>query len=681
MNSKTSFFSRSIFEANIKRFWWISAGLFVWILAFSLLPLTENNSTDGFSVLNLFAIVYGVVVPPLMFAYLNSANSVTALHAFPIKRSTHYITNIISYLVIMLVPVILGYLIAFGYIGASDVSIRAGQGRYDMIKSLCETLLMNGVIVIIFSGASLLGIMATGNTVAAIVFGAIFAGFPYYTEIFIKGFLEMNVYGIWRNSYLLIENFRVDELNAFMGIMFVVGVLCYIGAWFLYKYRKLEVNGDIIAFKWLKPVFMAGVSVYMGFMGYFYLSDMFEKNIFLMLPFGIIGIIISYMLSKKAFTFKGIWKPMIVYIAAVAVLYVGIKYDLTGFEKRVPDIDDIESVNVVSDQIYNNNGYQSEYVEYNRNRYYFKNPKKISDYAFTDQKDIENVVKLHKYLTEGQEEREKLNSFAELPIVYKLKNGKTVKRVYTISYYEDKQYLEPVYTSEIMRNRKYYYFDCGDAELENITIGDQRLANPDYKIFTASSPEAAALVEALREDMKNLSYETLNYDTRGTTYVDISFVRPLVDEENKPVTSEEIIKSVATFNSRIIISPEHKNTFKLLREYGLFDNVPTVEQVKKIEYKFDTKEAVTVTDREKISEVYNYCAYNNCNGVDNYRGYDVQITLYNDNGGIIMSDCYRIDNTAPAFLYDEYKKYFEDENGIENTDTVKYAEAVATESF
>ena len=91
-----------------------------------------------------------------------------------------------------------------------------------------------------------------------------------------------------------------------------------------------------------------------------------------MLPFGILGIIIAYMLSKKAFTFKGVWKPALIYIAAVFVLFAVVEYDITGFERRIPDIDDVASVNVAYEQFNEDDYNESEsYREFNGKEYYF----------------------------------------------------------------------------------------------------------------------------------------------------------------------------------------------------------------------------------------------------------------------------------------------------------------------
>ncbi len=660
MSSKISFFSSSIFKANMKRFWWISACLFVAVLTFALLPLIEYGYNDGFNTINVLAIGYSIIVPPLLFSYLNSANSVTCMHAFPIKRSTHYITNIISLAVILFVPVIIGFLIG-------QVVSYNGYTRERL--EMCEIFCMNFVMVIIFSGASLLGIMVTGNTVAAIAFGAIFAGFPYYSEIIFKFFLEQNIYGIWGNDVITIQNFRPDKFNTFMGVMLGIGIVCYIVAWLLYKYRKLESNGDIIAFKWLKPVFIAGVSVYMGFLGYFYLSNIFTNNIFFMLPFGILGIIIAYMLSKKAFTLKGVWKPALIYIAAVFVLFAVVEYDITGFERRIPDIDDVASVNVAYEQFNEDDYNESEsYREFNGKEYYFVNPKYLSEYAFTEKEDIQNVMNLHKYLIELKPQYSERSTSTSLPVVYKLKNGNTIKRVYPISFSQDKEYLEPVFTTDLMRNKQYPFFDYEDATLESISITDDRMINgvANNKIFTGTSPEAAALINAIREDIKNLSYETLIYENRGATHIDIAYRRPIVNDKNEPVTSNDVITNVSQFSSGITISPEFTNTVKLLYQYGIFDNTPTVDDITKAAYRIDGGEPIEITDRAQIEELYSYCAYNNCIPERSNRRYyaNVKIEFYSGENVILTEDYYSIDESTPKLILDECKKLYPDEDDL-----------------
>lgn len=587
MNLKTSYFNLPLFKSNLKRFWWMGGAVLLGFLTVALLILFDDNSTDGYTIMNVLLIAVAGVMPAIFFSYLNSPGPVTCLHALPVKRKAHFITNIVTVYTLILVPAIIAYGIGFLY-----CILKEPIHTVDLAENLMALL----VCITIAMSAGTLGSMITGNTIAAIAFAGLLFACPFYGEGVLKGFLSANLYGMWDVTYYSMENMSVLDVNPFMLGWFVVAVAGLIVAWFLYKNRRLEANGDIIAFKFLKPLFIACVSLFSGLIGYFYLGIFFGDSIFLMLPFGILGAVVSYMLAKKAFTLKGIWKPVLIYALFVGVVWAGITFDLTGFERRVPDIDDIESIDMVNvDEFDGMRNYQIIEGE----KYYYK--ASLEDYRYYDKKDFENITRLHADRIENR-----TTDVEKIYISYNLKNGRNLRRVYYASLIDDRELLEPIYCTEQKLKLNHNWL-VNKYPVTEISITDDRVRNSSntFEILVGDSEKAKLLLDALDKDIREASYEDIVSSSNSMTRIQLVYQRELINKDGKVIFDD------------INNHPEHDNfgipenyerTTALLREWGLYDAIYKPEEVSYVELEFNyiSGERIRITDPQKIKEIYDF---------------------------------------------------------------------------
>ncbi len=604
MNLKTSFFNTALFKANLKRFWWISVCYLILFLTVGILPLVDysgmgNPYTDTFIVLNVISMCSSAFMPVILFSYLNASGAVTCLHAFPIKRRAHYITNLFTAFLLFFVPSLIGYGFSWIYSAMYYPEILGELFEYFIMTIILNTFTISG---------AMLGVMATGNTIAAIVFGGLFIFFPFYAETIIKSFLNINVYGIWKEEFFFSKNFSVTKPTPFMAGCFVAGIVLLVLCWFMYKHRKLETNGDIISYNFLKPVFIACVSVFLGFLGYYYFSQIYNlNNIFFMLPFGLVGIVISYMLSKKAFTLKGIHKPVILYVLAVCALFLTIKFDIFGYERRVPELENVESVNLYYGQILNNYNRHIYYID--GSEYEYIEPITNDMFEITDTEDIQNVIVLHSHLIETK--NEKLREYGEtVPVVYTLKNGRQIKRMYNVSYELDKEFLKPVWETEQKKLEEWQILLPLDREIISVTITDIRLksSNNTFAIYNGDSEVSKALIDALKTDLQSASLEDIFCNRRGVTRINIQSTRPMKNTETGEfLTSKDAQSTYHQDSFSTVISSEFKNTLALLNSLGLEERAAKVEDVQYIILNIDDKESYAkITNPEAISEIYEF---------------------------------------------------------------------------
>ena len=150
------------------------------------------------------------------------------------------------------------------------------------------------------------------------------------------------------------------ELNG-LGVLAAyaaAGLLLSGAALLLYKRRRMETAGDVVAIQVLKPVFkyclcfgtalvFADVTIQL-----FYRTEARGLAaaglvLGLMLVGAFIGYFAAEMLIQKTLkVFRGKWKGFAVACAVIA-LFVGVfEFDLTGYERRVPAPEDVDFVAV-----------------------------------------------------------------------------------------------------------------------------------------------------------------------------------------------------------------------------------------------------------------------------------------------------------------------------------------------
>ena len=130
-------------------------------------------------------------------------------------------------------------------------------------------------------------------------------------------------------------------------------------AWLLYRRRRSESAGDVVAVGWMKPVFRYGCAVYAAILGgrllYALLWESFQNGqYFALLPMilcmiagGAVGYYAaSMLLAKTPRVFKTTWKGMLAVALGCAALCGAMKYDLFGVTRRVPTPDSVKLVNV-----------------------------------------------------------------------------------------------------------------------------------------------------------------------------------------------------------------------------------------------------------------------------------------------------------------------------------------------
>lgn len=313
MRSATSFFDKTLFRSQLKHTWPLWLGYTaLWLFLVPVMLFSELSAYQlGYSaadasylLLNtgvrggiFISFFFGLFFAMLSFSHLTQSRATNGFHALPVRRETIFLTAYLTGLFCQLSTILVTFLL-----GAA-VSAPLHLSFWSVTAAAMGSAMLEAVFF--YSFAALCMVM-TGQILAA---------------------------------YAL------------------AGLVIALIALLLYRTRKSEMTGSTVAFPWAVPVFKYGVAfctaVSLGQFLYYFLfgqyrssgNDSLPGTILCMAAAGLVGYFVAEMLIKKSFrVFRTGAKGAAIVALALVLLGVAMSFDLTGYEKRVPDESEIESV-------------------------------------------------------------------------------------------------------------------------------------------------------------------------------------------------------------------------------------------------------------------------------------------------------------------------------------------------
>ncbi len=393
MQLKTSFFNPTLFRKNLSRSWPLWGGISAvgaLIPLYLLLALNQEHAMlilrkDDFVELLYGAVAYflpaftagyAILVAMFVWSYLHNARSVGMIHALAIDRKGLFVTNTLSGLAMLLIPyVVVGGLLSLIFVCCGAMHLGA------LLTTIAAVLLEN----LLFFGMGTLCAMVTGNVIATAVYyvvlnfaiPALDALVNMLATQFLFGITSgTSEWSIWFSPLMALydkvrlvypdaENIVREMYSEIQGYGFivlygVVGIAMLALSYLLYHNRRSESAGDVVAFVWLRPVFRFGIALVSALTLGFGLYEVFWVSLFQegryedMLPMAIcmmVGAVVGYyaasmFLEKSLRVFKGSLKGVGIVCAVVAVLCVSVALDIFGLERYVPDVEDIDSIQI-----------------------------------------------------------------------------------------------------------------------------------------------------------------------------------------------------------------------------------------------------------------------------------------------------------------------------------------------
>lgn len=480
MKSKISFFNAGIFKSMLKRFWPLWTAYFaVWFMclplpllvarlqgvkesAVTVVTAAMKTSVEA-SVVSGF--LMGILAAMAVFGFLYNSRSCGMIASTPVRREavfcSAYLAGALPVLAANLFIAVLNWLF----------TLSSGIEGACIFKMNAILFAVNSMEFLIFFSISAFIAMLTANIVALpvlyLIFNFVFLGMEYVVRMlygmFIFGysdhpdcvleFMSPLIYlftriGINVNISTGSAAVSLTNWSALLGYI-IAAVVFSVTALLLYRKRRMESAGDVIAVNSLRPVFKfcvtACAALCFGLLFFVIISTLFTSLSMSMLVLSaglIIGAFIGYfaseMLLKKSFhVFKGSWKGFVITAVLCIVFAFVCVTDLFDLSSQLPDADDIEAISCSS---------ESRGVD------------------IKNRSDIEALLKVNKAIIADRDKYEGLDdtdfeNTGYVSIRYKLKDGRVICRGYTLliddnykAYYEvlsSENIVKDIFTPEV----------------------------------------------------------------------------------------------------------------------------------------------------------------------------------------------------------------------------------------
>ena len=554
-----SCFNPALLRSDLRRCWPLLAGYtFLWFL---ILPLRMWNDVDpspddfllqarrtAMEILGTSTtaaiwmnLIFGIMLAMALFTYLSSPRGTYGMHSFPASRGSQFRTHVLC---------------GVGCVAVSNVLIcllSAQNGVTHWGASLSWLVFSLVTFLLFFALGSFCCMLCGWLPAMAVAYGAVNC-VAIFCRILADGMCSIfypsyndTVYSMGRNNIVtwltpvLRLHLDLQEMYAEDGTVVLTAsawksllvygiaalVLLVAGA-LLYRIRRSEASGDTLAFRPLRPVVRWAVGLLGGLGLGLVLAEMLnctgntQALLACIVTLGLVCMIGTQMLiARTPRVFGKLWPELLALCAVLLALTLCIKADLFGFERRIPQTDQVESVEVYHRGIYG------------------------SAAKITDPEEIDAIVQAHRYLADCGA-KDNLDSDwrwrNNISITYHLKNGGTLSRRYQLRS-EDLTAVRAMLESETFRR---------SVVLDSVNVNAEALRHG----YINNSDKA--LVRDLSAQECKLLYQTLLEDIAHMNMLDPD----LYDYQNITLEDDE-----KTFSARL--NPQCTRTLALLQEWGL----------------------------------------------------------------------------------------------------------------
>ncbi len=455
MKSRQRFFNLAVFQKDITRFAPVWILYLIGGLMLAVFPLAEQGVDRNVETIHAYLVtfclinlVYAAIVAQLLFGDLFNSRLGNALHAMPLRRECWFLTHITSGLLFSLVPNFIGCLAFIPFLGS--------VWYVSFLWLLAMTLQY-----LFFFGTAVLAVHCTGKGFAAFVvygilnFGGLllawFAEVVYMPLLYGVGlktdifFRLTPVVWLFDREYFRLKHMQGCGCNypytmdtdyphkwqfvfgndwSYLILLALVGLVFLGLALLLYRRRKMETAGSFVAFKPMKPVFQVIFSLSAA--GFCYLlPELFmggdEGVMLVFFAIGLaVGFFVSQMLLDRSVKVlrKRVFLGFGVLVAAFGLSILLTWLDPVGITRRVPEAEQVEKVYVIKG-----------HVSWDR-------LEKVEEYditmSTTEPALIGEVCQAHSLALQDRKVAGNYNYGYTVTLHYRLKNGSTLTRFYTI---------------------------------------------------------------------------------------------------------------------------------------------------------------------------------------------------------------------------------------------------------
>lgn len=387
------------------------------------------------------AFVYGLATAWFLFLYLYRSRSANFFGSLPLRRETQFATHCLAGLLSALVP---------NFLVMGAIMLAGAANGFNLIAPSAVWFLASSMTYVFYFSLAVCCAMLVGNLVAMPLLYVVVNFAVVVVEACMKQLLQALLYGFWFTGsfrlgwlspfyYFVIDGNGIDcrtvrgadgELESviFSGwegllILTGVGVVLLAAAFLLHRNRRMEVAGDVIAVKSLRPVFryvftfgcmLVGGTVLAEVLVPEMTSAYFVPIALCLLGCTVAGFFLSEMIllrTLRVFRKRNFLQSGICVVLAVVFL-ICVRLDVLGLEQYVPDTADVAAVRL-----------------------------QHGVHDVTDPARIQQVLELHQEILDRKEETEAACRqevwTPRMDITYVLQDGSEVCRYYRLPVWEN----------------------------------------------------------------------------------------------------------------------------------------------------------------------------------------------------------------------------------------------------
>ncbi|WP_080845857.1 DUF6449 domain-containing protein [Cytobacillus gottheilii] len=522
MQYKTSLINKELQKLIFRSVGWISilqfAGLF-FALPLQLLALTEEERQYLF-IDNLFSLQLGVQIvftmgiPVLMaiflFRFLHVRQYSDYIHSLPITRKSlfhQYTLTGILYLTLPLVLITLIILVIYQPFRLDELFSFTDVMTWFLIMLLFHILFfLMGVFIGTISGIS--AVQGALTYIGLLLPLGMLMLITINLSYFLTGFSADYILDTKLESFsplVLFSQISYIEVNPFELILYCLAAVClYVLALYSYKHRPIEAVSHALVFPFLKPVFKYGVTFCMMLLSGLYFGEIQEMTSWLVAGYilgAIVGYLIAEMVLQKSwritFHVKGLAIFTIIMVAA-AILF---KLDLTQFEKKIPQIEEIQGVHLSESYFFYQDSIANEIP------------------VFLKQADnISAVRELHESILE-KNEYTGIGNEPTVFMTYLLKSGEKVVRSYQVDLEQYEAYFKKIEESQEYKTTTNTIFHVDPEHISELIITANGTLSK--RTIIDDKKEMQEAIAALKRDIESASYENMTSNKEPLAYLEV----------------------------------------------------------------------------------------------------------------------------------------------------------------
>ena len=458
----------ALLKEHLKRFWGLSALLFVCYAFAIVLPIYIDIRRDQFALIRsvglflsmengfmIFSVLFAPVIAVIvLFKFQNQVKSTTVMHSYPLTSNQILTTNALAGMILLVLPLLALCIImifpiyqAYSYFLISLNPVRLPvnlnfNALHNSILYTSRVFFITALSFLFYLSLFMVAAMLSGNSIITLLLCAALPLLPigiYFLasaigEFYIFGFYPLNnlddylayihpvLWGVQDGSmFLLVVSYSV--------IIIAMAAFCV----FIANKRAQERAGDSVVFPYVKNALVFILSVCGLLLVGVILFSMFRSTSAMYVGFAI-GFFIAYciaqMIAEKTFNILNKMKDFIkfgaVAVGLLLLLLVSTWSDVFGYERYIPHLEDIEGIQIHNVRSFLNNS--DSLTNTALNELLVKDPEIITETIAFHQAIISERGALRRYESECL--RDLRYADRDFSVLYKLRNGNVIVRHY-----------------------------------------------------------------------------------------------------------------------------------------------------------------------------------------------------------------------------------------------------------